>query len=186
MKETFQPNDICLCKSAEEMKALIEYARERGVPVSSHILYDFKQYPMLIMLHGELCQGITDPSEANITPEQFRLKCDNWNKQPTPKEQTFSEGWISVHERLPDFNTMCDVWLKSDLPDVPDHRRIDYRFVENVGVTNKPAFQEAQCNNWGLYEMAFFIEEDVITHWMPSPKAPNSEKWQQSRKEGEK
>jgi hypothetical protein len=108
MKETFQPNDICLCKSAEEMKELIEYARERGVPISQYVAEvdedGFEDNPILGWCsdYDRIDNYYSVEQGFNLTPEQFRLKCDNW-AQPTPKEQTFSEGLAEIREAVADY-----------------------------------------------------------------------------------
>lgn len=80
--------------------------------------------------------------------------------------------WISIKTELPPFGLLCDIWV-SDEKEVPRYRReIYYVFVEGVGVTNKPAFQQEYCNKCGLYELAYFLDENLITHWMPSPSDP--------------
>lgn len=83
--------------------------------------------------------------------------------------------WINSQDCLPEKGQLCDVWLVSD-GNIPAHRRINYVFTHNVGVRQEPAFQDKQAFDFGLYEEAYFVNECIITHWMPSPEEPKFNK----------
>ncbi|MGN6417783.1 MAG: hypothetical protein ACTHMC_09845 [Pseudobacter sp.] len=94
-------------------------------------------------------------------------------KESKLPEQQPAEPWISIDKHKPAFGQLCDIWIKAHKNE-PAHRRTDYQFVSEVGVNEEPAFQPPQMKEAGLYEMAFYLSENLVTHWMPRPSAPGS------------
>ena len=104
----------------------------------------------------------------------------NWHHKPTPVsefESGFNRGlnqamwfithaptitpqneWVSVDERLPDFDVPVLVYVK----DIFDNKSI-------INIT-KYTITYDLTNNWLGYENSSF----KITHWMPLPAPPNS------------
>jgi hypothetical protein len=82
--------------------------------------------------------------------------------------------WIPVTEQLPELNQKVDVWVKqhhiNGQQEISAHRLIDQVF-KKFG-DGRIAFQDESCHQCGLYERAYFIDEYLITHWIPSPLEP--------------
>lgn len=78
-----------------------------------------------------------------------------------------SRVWIPLSERKPNYNQLCDIWV-IETKHGPAHKRENYIFVNHVGVSEKEAFQELAFNLCGLYDMAFHLEENLISHWSPA------------------
>lgn len=83
-------------------------------------------------------------------------------------------SWISIEDEPPMENQKVDIWIKEHIDpsgnNVPARREIDQIFKQFV--TGKWAFQDEACHKWGLHELAYLIDEDLITYWIPSPIDP--------------
>lgn len=102
--DTFQENDICLCDNPKDRKELLEYAESRHCPIfDNSFLSDFEEFPHVGFDGVELCcyadECRIESGYYFLTPEQFRLKCDNWKaEQPTLKPQ--DESGLSTEEQI--------------------------------------------------------------------------------------
>lgn len=80
------------------------------------------------------------------------------------KFETPDFKWKTV-DTLPPFGTLCEIVVKDHPP-----QNDTFEFVEGVGVSDKRnAFQWMGLNAMGLYEGAFFLDENLVTHWRVSP-----------------
>jgi hypothetical protein len=79
--------------------------------------------------------------------------------------------WTPVSEGLPEIGQLCDIWVDyGDEGSEPPHRRNDYIFTD--AYEGKPAFQDMGFYECGLYEMTYFLWEDYVKYWAPSPGIP--------------
>lgn len=68
-------------------------------------------------------------------------------------------------DTLPPFGALCEIVVKDHPP-----QNDTFEFVKGVGVSHdRPAFQWMGLNAMGLYEGAFFLDENLVTHWRISP-----------------
>lgn len=87
-----------------------------------------------------------------------------------------AQRWIPVTERLPEDGKVYDIviyWPDKATPD----KREGYIFKEKSFPEEKPMFQEASCFGMGLYELTFFLSENLVTHyreWTPLPNKPET------------
>lgn len=71
--------------------------------------------------------------------------------------------WNTMSD-LPAVGTICEIIVDG----IPHHGL--YEFVESVGASDRGhAFQLMGLNSIGLYECAFFLHENLVTHWRISP-----------------
>lgn len=76
---------------------------------------------------------------------------------------------ISVNDQLPEINQIVDVWIKEHIHygiTVNEHQLYNQIF-KKFG-DGRLAFQDQECHRCGLYEWAYMVDENLVTHWTPS------------------
>lgn len=102
--------------------------------------------------------------------------CNKYLAESIMSEFADENGWISVEKELPKDGEVCDVWLtwrRVDGKDLHAHRRCDYLYLNKERYHHsRDVWQEEYCAKAGIFEMAFYVDENIITHWRPVPKTP--------------
>jgi len=75
--------------------------------------------------------------------------------------------WISVKDKLPEIGQNCMIIVK--ISDGDYQRLYDYVFTDHTGVTTGEIFQKKDCKANNLYELAYDVKENIVTHWFPIP-----------------
>lgn len=82
--------------------------------------------------------------------------------------------WVSVKDKLPEIGQNCMIIIKTSKQEQKVHgqehkRLIDYVFTDHTGVTVGDIFQKKECKANNLYELAYDVKENIVTHWFPIP-----------------
>jgi hypothetical protein len=76
-------------------------------------------------------------------------------------------GWVSVEDRLPKVGQLVDIWIEE--PRLNPRRRTDYVFTGSTKIYSSPEFQEAYEHSLGVYTNGYYISENIVKYWMPTP-----------------
>jgi hypothetical protein len=75
--------------------------------------------------------------------------------------------WISVNDRLPEDYEYVLVYAKTPGTSQPCPISFARQYKRNWEMLNL----SSECNSVACGDMAWFMSEDEITHWMPLPKS---------------